>query len=134
MKLTNEEWQELCLILEHRSYRYSDEDDTTSAEYKIFDNIQKRIRNSSENSIQRFTKEQKTFLIEMLGEFLETITETIVEDVRLYEKLKLNTNERLNNTEETIKEIKCINSMLYKLTKNTYYKTNKILYELEIIK
>lgn len=70
MILTNDEYTTMCMILENRAYRYSDNDDTTSKEYKIFSNIQKRIRASKENSSQRYTVEQKAYLIEMLEEYL----------------------------------------------------------------
>ncbi len=70
MKLTNREWQTMCCVLDTRSYRYSDNDDTNSDEYRIFTNIQKRITTSKENSTQRYTKEQKAYLTQMLEDFM----------------------------------------------------------------
>ena len=70
MKLTNREWHTMCHVLDTRPYRYSDNDDTNSDEYRIFTNLQKRITTSKENSTQRYTKEQKAYLIQMLEDFM----------------------------------------------------------------
>ena len=70
MKLTDREWQTMCYVLETRAYRYSYNDDTNSDEYIMFANIQKRIAASKQNSTQRYTKEQKAYLKEMLETFL----------------------------------------------------------------
>lgn len=104
MKLTNNEWQTLCRILENRSYRYSDIDDTTSKDYNLFTNISKRINASVEGSTQRFNAEQKDYLIAMLEEYRLCA----VEDIDSNKKYALHTKE----------EIEDIDSMMYKLTGN----------------
>ncbi len=70
MIMTNSEYTTICTILENRAYRYSDNDDTSSKEYKIHSNIEKRVRASKENSTQRYNAEQKAYLIDMLEEYL----------------------------------------------------------------
>ena len=104
MKLTNNEWQTLCRILENRSYRYSDKEDTTSTEYKIWANISKRINASAEGSTQRFNAEQKDYLLEMLEEYRLCA----IEDIESNKQYALHTQE----------EIEDINTMVYKLTGN----------------
>lgn len=101
MKLINREWQTLCRILENRSYRYSDNDDTTSIEYKMWSNISKRINASAEGSTQRFKAEQKDYLITMLEEYRLCA----VEDIESNKEYACHTKE----------EIEDIDSMIYKL-------------------
>jgi hypothetical protein len=70
MKITDSEYSTFCKVLENRSYRYSDVKDNYSDDYKLFDNIQKRVLNSEQDKSLRFTLIQKTYLITMFEDFL----------------------------------------------------------------
>lgn len=86
MKLTNSEYTTMCYILENRSYRYSDSQDTTSEEYKMFKNINKRVYASTEGSSQRYTQDQKHYLIEMVSEYksYNCMQDEVIEDKERY--------------------------------------------------
>ena len=69
MKITDKEWTTITTVLENRSYKYSDSDDSSSDEYKTFKNINNRIQKNTDNSILRFNTTQKNYLEDMLSTY-----------------------------------------------------------------
>lgn len=78
MVLVENLWQALITTLETRSYRYFDEGETLEeSEKRLFLSLQKqvlanKVKKNGKPAAMRFSQEKKDYLIQMIGERIET--------------------------------------------------------------
>lgn len=70
MKFKQSQIDTLFQVLDNRGYRYGDENDTTSDEFKVWNSLWNRIMKLKDGDIMLFTSKQKEYLLDMLEEYL----------------------------------------------------------------